>query len=70
MIITIPIGLLAVLCISLVLFILVTLSCHRSGLFDGTDSLGIGALFTLLFYALGWLIPSLAAWAAWATWWR
>lgn len=55
---------------SVLMFALVTLFCYKTGSFDGSDTLGIGAVFTWLFYLAFWIVPSLVAWAAWATWWR
>lgn len=58
---------------SLGLFIGVTILCHQQGLFDaggGGYLGGIDALFTIILYAILWAIPSLIAWAAWATWFR
>lgn len=34
------------------------------------DSTGLGLVFTLLGFAMAWAIPSLVAWALWATWLR
>lgn len=56
--------------LSALLFVLVTHFCWRQGMFDGADTLGIGSLFTLLFYSVGWAMPSLLIWATWATWLR
>lgn len=55
---------------SAMLFIAVTVFCGYAGLFDGGDTYGIGALFTLAIYAILWAIPSLVAWGVWAMWFR
>lgn len=68
--IALPTGLAIIIAVSVVLFILVTFLCGLSGLFDGHDSMGIGALMIVIFYSALWLVPSLLAWAVWATWWK
>lgn len=58
---------------SLALFIGVTILAHSQGMFDGSGGGylgGIDALFTIILYAVFWAVPSLLAWAVWATWWR
>lgn len=50
------------------LFIAVAVLCHQQGLFDGHDTHGIGAMFTLLLFGILWAVPSLAGWAIYATW--
>ena len=57
---------------SLGLFIGVTILCHTQGLFEGGGVYlaGIDSLFTLILYAVLWAVPSLGAWAVWATWFR
>jgi len=67
MTITLSLPILILLGISVVLFIATTLLCFQQGLFDN-DSYGIGAMFALLIYAILWAIPSVLAWAIWATW--
>lgn len=62
-------GPLVLMLIAVLLFALVTMFCWRAGLFEGND-LGLGTLFAVLFYAGGWVIPTLAMWAVWATWLR
>jgi hypothetical protein len=68
--VTLPFVLLA--CFSLLLFIVVTIYAVRQGLFEQTGgyAAGIEGLFTGLLYSIFWAVPSLFAWAAWATWWR
>ena len=55
---------------SLLLLIAVTAFCVKSGLWDDGDPWGIGWMFTIIIYACFWAVPSLAAWAVWATWLR
>ena len=57
---------------SLALFIGVTIFCHFQGLFDNGGGYlgGIDALFTIIVYSMFWAVPSLMAWAVWATWFR
>lgn len=69
MTLTISVGLAVVLALSALLFVLVTLVCWRTGMLDD-DGMGIGSLFTALFYVGGWLVPSLVAALAWALWGR
>jgi len=72
MTLTISLPLLILLGISLALFATVTVLCHCQGLFDGGDGYlaGLDSLFTLILYGMFWAVPSLMAWAIWATWWR
>lgn len=72
MTLTISLPVLILLCISFALFVGVTILCLSQGLFDrgGGYLGGIDAMFTIIIYAVAWAIPSLLAWAAWATWWR
>jgi hypothetical protein len=67
MTLTISVGLLAVIAASVLLFALVTLFCWRTGMFDD-DGLGIGALFTALFYLCCWVVPSLVIALVWSLW--
>jgi hypothetical protein len=55
---------------SILCLLLVTGFCFIAGLFDGPDPYGIAWMFGLIFYACGWVVPSLVAWAVWATWFR
>ncbi|MGE0745279.1 MAG: hypothetical protein AB7K86_08530 [Rhodospirillales bacterium] len=55
--------------LSAALFIGVTVLCRRAGFFEA-DNYGIGALFALGAYSVLWAIPTLIAWAVWATWLR
>ena len=59
---------------SLLLFIGVTIFCHQAGMFDagggGGFVAGLDSLFATIVYLICWAVPSLLAWAVWATWWR
>lgn len=68
--VTLSLGAAVLMIFSLVLFVVVTVVQRHMGMFDGADSLGIGGLFSLLFYVLFWALPSVLAWAVWATWLR
>lgn len=73
MTLTISLPVLALIVISLVLFVGVTILAHSQGMFDGGGGSlagGVNALFTVTLYAVFWAAPSLLAWAVWATWWR
>lgn len=70
MTIAISTSVLALVVVSLLFLLFVTAFCWRAGLFDGPDPYGIGWLFGFMFYVCGWVVPSLVAWAAWATWFR
>jgi hypothetical protein len=59
---------LMVVAFSLFCLMATTAFCWVSGLFDGNDPWGIGWMFGLIFYCCGWVVPSLVAWATWATW--
>ena len=67
---TIPLSLMGIAAFSAFLFIAVTIICWRNGMFDGGGGYagGLDALFTIIAYAILWAIPSLAAWAVYATW--
>lgn len=54
--------------VSAITFIVLTVVLFREGVFDGSDLFGLNVLFATLTYAVLWLIPSLLAWAIWATW--
>lgn len=56
--------------VSVILFGLATWACASQGLFEGSDTFGVGAMFTLVIYAVLWAIPSLIAWAVYATWFK
>lgn len=58
--------------LSLLLFIGATILAHQQGLFDGGGGYagGLDAVFIVILYAVFWAIPSLLAWAVWATWWK
>lgn len=73
MTLTLSLPVLALIALSLALFVGVTILAHSQGLFDGGGGSllgGINALFTVALYAVFWAAPSLLAWAVWATWWR
>lgn len=72
MTLTLSLPLLMLVGFSLLLFISVTIFCHSQGMFDGGGGYlgGIDALFTLIVYGMFWAVPSLMAWAVWATWFR
>ena len=71
MTLTLSLPVLVLLGISFALFIGVTILAHSQGMLDGGGYLGgIDALFTIILYAVFWAVPSLLAWAIWATWWR
>ena len=73
MTITISLGAMILIGISVALFVGTTILCHLQGLFDGSSGgylSGLDSLFTIIIYAVFWAIPSLASWAIWATWWR
>lgn len=70
MTITLPLMLLAG--FSALLFLVVTVLCHRRGFFDSCSGVGAGfaGLFLVVTYAILWAVPSLLAWAVWATWFK
>ena len=72
MTLTLSLPVLVLLGISFALFIGVTILAHSQGMLDGGGGYlgGIDALFTIILYAVFWAVPSLLAWAIWATWWR
>ncbi|MFN3303053.1 MAG: hypothetical protein ACK44A_04960 [Roseateles sp.] len=72
MTLTLSLPVLILLGISLALFIATTYLCHSQGMFDGGGGYagGLDGLFTVILYAIFWAIPSLIAWAVWATWFR
>ena len=73
MTLTLSLSVLVLIGISLSLFVGVTILAHSQGMFDrggGGYLGGINALFTIILYAVFWAVPSLLAWAIWATWWR
>ena len=73
MTLTLSLPVLVLLGISFALFIGVTILAHSQGMLDGGGGGylgGIDALFTIILYAVFWAVPSLLAWAIWATWWR
>lgn len=53
---------------SVILFIAAGLLCKSQGLFDGPDTYGIGGFFIVGIFAIFWGMPSVLAWAIWATW--
>lgn len=55
---------------SVFLLIATTGFCLIAGLFDGDDPWGVAWIFTLIIYGICWAMPSLIAWAVWATWFR
>jgi hypothetical protein len=55
---------------SVLCLVLVTAFCVVAGLFNGPDPYRIGWVFGLIVYVCGWVVPSLVAWAVWATWFR
>lgn len=69
---TLPLPLLLLLGFSGLLFLVVTALCHRRGLFDSCGGLGdvFAGLFLIVNYAIFWAVPSLLAWAVWATWFK
>lgn len=73
MTLTISLSVLILLGISVALFIGVTVFCHREGMFDaggGGYCAGLDGLFMIGIYLIFWALPSLIAWAVWATWLR
>jgi hypothetical protein len=65
-------GAITVIAICVGLFLAATACCAKADLFGskaGMASAFDGA-FILLIYALVWAVPSLIAWAVWATWLR
>ena len=70
--ITLSAGALVVIAIAVILFVVVTVVCHQAGMFDGGSGYlgGLDSLFVIIAYAVLWAVPSLLAWAAWATWFR
>ena len=73
MTLTLSLPVLILIGISLALFVGVTILAHSQGMFDGGGGGylgGIDALFTIILYVVFWAVPSLLAWAIWATWWR
>lgn len=73
MTLTISLPVLILLGLSLALFVGATILAHSQGMFDaggGGYLGGIDAMFTMILYTLLWALPSLLAWAVWATWWR
>ena len=73
MTLTLSLPVLILIGISFAMFIGVTILAHSQGMFDGGGGGylgGIDALFTIILYAVFWVVPSLLAWAIWATWWR
>lgn len=72
MIITLTIPFLLLSCFSMLLFICVTIFCYWQGMFDGGGGYagGLDGLFIVIAYAVLWVVPTLLAWAVWATWWR
>ena len=59
---------------SLLLFIGVMIFCYQAGMFDAGGGsgfvAGLDSLFATIVYLICWAVPSLLAWAVWATWWR
>lgn len=72
MTITLPLPLLLLAGLSLLLFINATILAHKNGMFDGGGGYagGVEAIFLVALYLIFWALPSLLAWAVWATWWR
>lgn len=67
---TITLPLILLLAFSFVMFILATLLNWQQGLFEPASDYGFGGLFAAMIYAILWAIPSLLAWAIYATWGR
>jgi hypothetical protein len=70
---SLSIGAMALIALTIVLFVGMTLLCWLGGLFDGAGGAfgcDTSPLFIAFFFAIGWALPSLAAWAVWATWFR
>ena len=67
---TITLPFILLLAFSFVMFILATLLNWQQGLFEPASDYGVGGFFALTIYAILWVIPSLAAWAIYATWWK
>lgn len=64
-------GALFVVGLSVALFVAVSVFCRWHRMFDEwSDPMNFMALFVLLAYAVLWAVPSLVAWAVWATWFR
>jgi hypothetical protein len=59
-----------VITLSVALLVAVTVFCHVAGMFDGGDRLGVNTVFIVIYYAVGWLLPSLVALVVWAIWFR
>jgi hypothetical protein len=67
---TISLAAVLLLAFSALCFIGTTVFIRRMGGHGGSDTYGIGALFDMLIYLALWVVPSLLAWAVWATWLR
>lgn len=70
MTIAISLPVLWLIAISFFMFVVATWLCFSQGLFDGSDTYGVWALFIVCIYAVFWAVPSLATWAVWATWFK
>ena len=67
--ISLSLGAVLLLAMSLLLFVLVTWFCVSQGLFDdGGGYIDLSGFFVFVIYVIGWAMPSLVAWAVWATW--
>lgn len=56
---SLTLGWIIVILLSIFLFAAVTFFCHTQGFFDGRDTYGIGGLFMIISYLVAWGIPSL-----------
>lgn len=70
MTITLSLWPLALIAISVVLFIAITWFCVSTDLFNSEGMFNINPVFVLVLYACGWAVPSLGMWAIYATWFR
>ena len=59
-----------VLAISAAFLIAVTAFCFYTGMFDGGDPMGVNTVFIVIYYGIGWLIPTKVALLVWAIWFR
>lgn len=73
MTVTVSVGILFVLGVALVMTGLVTWACKAWGLFENTGGNYLpdtGWFFSVALYIIGVGIPTLLAWAVWATWFK
>lgn len=68
--ISLSIATIIMLCVSIILFLAVSIFAYTQGMFDGGGDYNLAPIFIATFYAIGWVIPSLLMWAIYATWFK